>query len=686
MGCNGRRSAPSGGRLQSAARSRLLLRLAPLGLLLLVLAMPKKVEAAPAAPVPTDAITITGGRAQSSAAGLPDEQTLAERYAPIAELKQQTAACDEVGEPYLPSPVTAVLGDPSVVLRRDDGNRNTADGPIVKRAPTVQDLAGKDETYYLDLPGDPRNPGCTYEQYSKAKMSGQAPVVYAHIATEADHPGIALQYWFFYVFNRFNNLHESDWEMIQLTFDGTTVAEALTQQPTAIAFAQHSGGEIAKWDDAKVKKGGDHPIVFPAAGSHATYYGSHVYLGWGEHGSGLGCDNTTGPSTRTPLHVQLVPNTPTTTGPFAWLTYEGKWGEKDSFPFDGPTGPNMKDQWTEPFTWQDALRKSSLALPTQRTIGPNPTNFFCEAVTTGAGIFTLHKHYPWITYTLAALLVLAPITLIMLMRQTLAAAMTLFVRHAGVFLGLGAVMIVLGTIANEVEGPMRQLPLGGTLIDLMDLFSPSQVLFQTGGAFQQFIGWIIVTPAVIFVVAQVQAGHVPSVLASYRAALGRFWTLIRATALSGLIIIGLVITIVGIPWAVVKVVRWLFLTQAVVLKNSSWREARLVSERAVVGRWWRAAALSLSIAIALGLIAPLIGIVVLIWVVPSPLVANLVSGAVYALLFPLIGITMTIWFQRNERAATAKRSRWNGVPGWPRWRAATPDIALGGAADSMNES
>ena len=28
------------------------------------------------------------------------------------------------------------------------------------------------------------------------------------------HPGrIALQYWLFYVFNDFNNLHEGDWEM-----------------------------------------------------------------------------------------------------------------------------------------------------------------------------------------------------------------------------------------------------------------------------------------------------------------------------------------------------------------------------------------------------------------------------------------------------------------------------------------
>src|SRR3954466_13287708 len=92
----------------------------------------------------------------------------------------------------------------------------------------------------------------------------------------------------------FNNLHESDWEMIQLTFQGPTVADALNQQPLEAGFAQHTGGEFAKWNDRKLRKEGDHPIVFVAAGSHAAYFGSHTYLGWAEHGSGLGCDETTG--------------------------------------------------------------------------------------------------------------------------------------------------------------------------------------------------------------------------------------------------------------------------------------------------------------------------------------------------------------------------------------------------------
>ena len=35
---------------------------------------------------------------------------------------------------------------------------------------------------------------------------------------------VALQYWFFYPFNDFNNTHEGDWEMIQLVFDAPDAA------------------------------------------------------------------------------------------------------------------------------------------------------------------------------------------------------------------------------------------------------------------------------------------------------------------------------------------------------------------------------------------------------------------------------------------------------------------------------
>ena len=59
---------------------------------------------------------------------------------------------------------------------------------------------------------------------------------------------------------------------MQITFEADTPAVALHEEPGEIILFQHAGGERAKWTDGKVQKEGTHPIVYPAAGSHATFY------------------------------------------------------------------------------------------------------------------------------------------------------------------------------------------------------------------------------------------------------------------------------------------------------------------------------------------------------------------------------------------------------------------------------
>ena len=94
-----------------------------------------------------------------------------------------------------------------------------------------------------------------------------------------------MQYWFFYYFNEFNDLHEGDWEGMQVTFDASSPQQALSRAPDQIALFQHGGGEKASWHDAKVETEGRHPVVYVAAGSHATFFQSAVYV---ENGGGPG--------------------------------------------------------------------------------------------------------------------------------------------------------------------------------------------------------------------------------------------------------------------------------------------------------------------------------------------------------------------------------------------------------------
>src|SRR5262245_12345751 len=224
--------------------------------------------------------------APALAAGSP-AQTLAERYAPVIAIQEHPRQCGG-GEQYRPISVDAILGNPEVQLRRA-GKGN----PVVKTAPTAADLYGKGEDYNLDFPPDALDPGCRYEKLEERWYGNRLPVVYAHIATERGELG--LQYWLYYLYNDFANLHETDWEMIQLLFHAPNVRAALDNQPFQVAYSQHKAGEHASWDDEKLQKEGTHPIVFAAAGSHAEYFSNGVWLG--RSGSeGFGCDDTSAPS------------------------------------------------------------------------------------------------------------------------------------------------------------------------------------------------------------------------------------------------------------------------------------------------------------------------------------------------------------------------------------------------------
>src|SRR5262249_38813440 len=240
------------------------------------------------APIVVGAAFVALMLAVPAAASLADEQALAERYAPVVRLVEQPDECGP-GEPYEPMDVDALFGQPTVSLR---GPWNETD--LVKIAPTAKDLVGRYE-YHLDFPGSPLDPGCGYERWARLLSEGTKPTVYAHVATDPDDRGkVALQYWFFYAFNDFNNLHEGDWEMIQLVFDAPDAHAALARRPVEVGYSSHEGAERAAWGDSKLKLvGATHPVVFPAAGSHANKFTDALYVGSSAE-AGVGCDDTRG--------------------------------------------------------------------------------------------------------------------------------------------------------------------------------------------------------------------------------------------------------------------------------------------------------------------------------------------------------------------------------------------------------
>ena len=344
--------------------------------------------------------------AAPAGADLQDEIELAERYAPVVRLVEQAEECGP-GEPYEPLNVDLLFDEPTVALRGPWGG-----GDLVEIGPTADDLAGGLYEYHLDFPGNALDPGCTYELWARRLSEGEAPAVYAHVVGDPGHPGeLALQYWLFYAYNDWNNLHEGDWEMIQLLFDAEDAAAALDVEPTRIGYSQHEGAEEAEWGEDKLELvDGTHPVVHPAAGSHANFFEEGLFLGSSAE-QGVGCDDTSGPT------VDLRPTVITIPGDqddaqeaYPWIDYQGRWGELQPAFFNGPTGPNLKTQWTEPVTWSEGWRDQSYAVPAGGALGTGATDFFCDAIAGGSKALQRGLENPPLLFGVLALLILGVIS------------------------------------------------------------------------------------------------------------------------------------------------------------------------------------------------------------------------------------------------------------------------------------
>ena len=260
--------------------------------------------------------------ASTAAAASTDEAELAARFAPVVRLVNQPQNCGP-GDPYVPIDVNLLFDEPTVALRGPWGPND-----LVKVAPSADDLAGGLYDYHLDFPGNALDPGCTYLDWSRRLTQGHSPTVYAHVSTDPGYPGqLALQYWMFYVFNDWNNLHEGDWEMIQLNFHASDAAQALHETPSEVGYSQHEGAERSAWDDPKLQLvGGTHPVVYPADGSHANFYDEALYLG-ASGSQGVGCDDTRNAGLVTHPAVQTIPGDPSQAAAgFPWIGFVGPLG------------------------------------------------------------------------------------------------------------------------------------------------------------------------------------------------------------------------------------------------------------------------------------------------------------------------------------------------------------------------
>jgi hypothetical protein len=598
------------------------------------------------------------------------ETQLAERYAPALELSTDTYGC-EAAAPLAPIDVNVILPNDEVALRGpwDDTN-------VVQIAPTAKDLARGLFDYHLDFPGDPLNPGCTYVDWQKRLDPLGKPTAYAHVTSDPAHPGkLALQYWFFYVFNDFNNLHEGDWEMIQLDFDAATAEAALATKPTEVGYSQHEGAESASWSSAKVQKvAGTHPVVYPAAGSHANFYSSALFLGRSA-AQGVGCDDTRGPNAQVRPTVAVVPQARDAyLREYPWLGFTGRWGEKQPVFFNGPTGPNMKEQWTEPITWTETWRPDSFVVPGSSLGSNRATDFFCGAVAAGSSLLTHLVRHP-----LPGLLVLAGVLLLLAFAATrtswsgsrplrlarrrtwgevVTVAWQMYRSRFRLFAGIGLLFIPVGILIGLLQYLLFRVV---ALLPLVETAGESNVsvagLALSFGILFTILALSVVQMATADALTAIDTGEPVTAREAYRSTVPHLLPLAGYVVAASLVIALLELTLLGIPIGIWLAVSWSLLAQVVQLEGEHSPRALRRSMALTRHHWWRLAIFTLVVTGGGLLLGPVVGGLLLLGTTATFNVINVVAGLVYVVTLPYVAIATTyMYYDLRTRGELAVRA------------------------------
>jgi len=289
-------------------------------------------------------------------------EQLAKQFCPIIYLKGEGEAIEN----FEPEQIEIMVDEAFL--------RDTEDPSFFEKATLSSLLQWSESIYYLDLEGlGPSTHSPTeYQLNYDAVKSQYQPTLYARVKEGGDEDYTIVQYWIFYYFNDWRNLHEGDWELVQLCFPSHTVKELLEkgEQPVFAAYSQHQAGQRMSWSDmvdgSLVE--GTHPIVYVAQGSHANYFVP------GNFWSGLDFDDTGLSSwqviTPEQLDIVLLPETEAEEEGLEWLRFRGRWGEYLGFSISvlnlrfwqrGPFGPPWSEggqkstNWEQPEEWASGL-------------------------------------------------------------------------------------------------------------------------------------------------------------------------------------------------------------------------------------------------------------------------------------------------------------------------------------------
>lgn len=192
-----------------------------------------------------------------------EARELAQRFAPMLRYDSR--------ELFVPISRSAYVS--RTVLRKQKGSlapETIAEAVEERLLPEALDAdCLKNCLLFLDVrgvePTPPRSSEKAYDAIENKLLSGRRPTVYYHVTRYDDTDHYAVQFWFLYFFNYRLNEHESDWEQITVHLDEN-------RRPLDVYYSAHEGGNTRVFAKVEVARG-EHPVVYPALGSHANYFG-----------------------------------------------------------------------------------------------------------------------------------------------------------------------------------------------------------------------------------------------------------------------------------------------------------------------------------------------------------------------------------------------------------------------------
>lgn len=243
-------------------------------------------------------------------------------------------------------------------------------------------------------PGKARHPVTVYARVQtraeanaasqdKTKLGKDAPPFPEEVGrpfftpTQFADDDVVIQYWFCYYYDDWVNQHEGDWEGVSIFLRRA----GNDYVGVGASYNAHETGKRRHWSQVeKSDEGNTHPLVFVAAGSHASYF-SFVQAGYWTTVPGfivpfLGLRFKVDLSTTRVDRVAdarqvkpIVPRVellPDPVGPAdrndpawahkKWLAFPGSWGVRvfTGLAYGGPLGPSHKGlKWRNPFVWSE---------------------------------------------------------------------------------------------------------------------------------------------------------------------------------------------------------------------------------------------------------------------------------------------------------------------------------------------